>query len=373
MAPNSDVEIVGDAIAVDDASRASNPRNRKPSAKSQESQANQELYETVINGGLKAPKKTTRTAAANAATSGKSKAACPSGDDVTGWRMVLEELGNLKEMAVQQQDTIKDLREELRALKQPMEKTANEAQDIKTRVTEELKHVHERLDTIGSNPALNNYTNVSPNPTYAEVARTPPNSFPGNVVSISSMGTTPSTMTDTLYCTIDTSGVASEDTDKISAGAIRTAVENEIRTTTDQTNWRCRAVTKDARNSHRIRIACRDEAEHNTVKQAMEAKLMSGARILRDELFPIRVDNVNCTAALDETGNIWTGATEAFAKENDTQIAKIAWLSNRDVPKAYGLMVVYLNKGSDAHCLFREGFFYARGESGYTKMFKRRP
>jgi hypothetical protein len=180
-------------------------------------------------------------------------------------------------------------------------------------------------------------------------------------------------MTDTLYCTVDTTGVASEDADKISAGVIRMEVENEIRTTTDQANWRCRAVTKDAKNPHRIRIACRNEAEHNAVKIAMEAKLVSGARILRDELFPIRVDNVNRTAALDETGNIRTGATEAFAKENDTQIAKIAWLSNREVPKAYGSMVVYLNKGSDARRLLQEGFFYAGGESGYTKTFERRP
>jgi len=80
-------------------------------------------------------------------------------------------------------------------------------------MTEELKHVHERLDTIGNNALLINHTNTNSNLSYAEVARTPPNSLPGNVVSISSLGTTPSTITDTLYCTIDTSKVANEDTD----------------------------------------------------------------------------------------------------------------------------------------------------------------
>ena len=117
MAPNSDVEITGDAIAVDDASRTSSQRNRKPSAKSQESQENQELYDTVINGGPKAPKRSTRTVTVNATTTGNSKTACPSGDDATGWRMVLEELGTLREIVVQQQNTIKDLREKLQALK----------------------------------------------------------------------------------------------------------------------------------------------------------------------------------------------------------------------------------------------------------------
>ena len=59
------------------------------------------------------------------------------------------------------------------------------------------------------------------------------------------MGTTPSTMTDTLYCTLDISRVASEDTDKILAGVVRTVVEDEMRTTIKQANWRCWAVTKD--------------------------------------------------------------------------------------------------------------------------------
>jgi hypothetical protein len=291
---------------------------------------------------------------------------------VVEWRKVVELMGiicnevkSLRETVIKQQETINDLRDQ-------HGETCSELRALKTLMTEELKQVHDRLDAIGSNPALNNYVNASPNRSYAEVARSPPNSSLGNVVSISSMGTTPSTMTDTLYCTIDTSKVANDDLDKISTGAVRVAVEKEMRTTTDQANWRCRAVTKDAKNPHRLRIACRDEAEHKAVKHAIEANLTPGVRILRDELFPIRVDNVNRTAVLDETGNIRNGAAEALSGENDTQIAKIAWLSNRDLPKAYGSMVVYLNRGSDAHRFLLEGFFYAGGESGYTKTFERR-
>jgi hypothetical protein len=42
-------------------------------------------------------------------------------------------------------------------------------------------------------------------------------------------GHTPSTMTDTLYCTIDTSIVGKEDKDKVQPGVIRKAIEDEIR------------------------------------------------------------------------------------------------------------------------------------------------
>ncbi len=53
----------------------------------------------------------------------------------------------------------------------------------------------------------------SPRPSYAEVARTLPTSQPSNVQTLSTGGTTLSTFTSTLYCTIDTSrveGVASD-------------------------------------------------------------------------------------------------------------------------------------------------------------------
>jgi hypothetical protein len=105
-------------------------------------------------------------------------------------------------------------------------------------------------------------------------------------------------------------------------------VEDEMRSTTKQANWRCRAVTKDPKNPHRVRIACRDEAEQKVVKLAVESKIAPGIRILRDDLFPIRVDNVNRTAVLDEAGEVRAGAAEAFSRENDTQVAKIGWLSD---------------------------------------------
>ena len=104
----------------------------------------------------------------------------------------------------------------------------------------------------------------------------------------------------------------------------------------------------------------------------MEVNLVRGARILRDDIFPIRVDSVNRTAVLDKEGKVRAGAAEAFSKENNTEITKIAWLSNKDIPKAYGSMVVYLNKRANTYRFLYESFFYAGGELGYTKAFKRR-
>ncbi|KAL2255925.1 hypothetical protein VTK26DRAFT_2474 [Humicola hyalothermophila] len=116
----------------------------------------------------------------------------------------------------------------------------------------------------------------------------------------------------------------------------------------------------------------RNEEEAKKIKDIVEAKKAPGARVLRDQLYPVKVDNVNRMAVLDHEGKVLSGATEALGHENDMQIAKVAWLSRRDNAKAYGSMVVYVTKAGDARRLLNEGFFYAGGESGYTGLFERR-
>ncbi|KAJ5737265.1 uncharacterized protein N7483_002390 [Penicillium malachiteum] len=119
------------------------------------------------------------------------------------------------------------------------------------------------------------------------------------------------------------------------------------------TLWRCRAVTVSPRNNNRIRIACRDEAEHQLVKKVAEAKIGAGARVLRDDLYPIKVDSVRRTAVLDENHDVLSGAAAALSEENDTNVAKIMWLSSKEAAKPYGSMVEnpgrpeFLNIGHD--------------------------
>lgn len=59
---------------------------------------------------------------------------------------------------------------------------------------------------------------------------------PSSSASQPAAGTTASNITDTLYCTIDTSRVEDRDKNKAQPGAIRQAIEEEIRTTDVGTN-----------------------------------------------------------------------------------------------------------------------------------------
>jgi hypothetical protein len=154
--------------------------------------------------------------------------------------------------------------------------------------------------------------------------------------------------------------------------ALRKLIENEMRAPGDQPKWRCVAVTRDRGNINRLRILGRNEEEVKKIKDIIEAKKTPGARVLRDQLYPVKVDNVNRTAVIDHEGRVLPGATEALGQENEVQIAKLAWLSRRGTAKAYGSMVIYVTKAGDARRLLNDGFFYAGGESGYTGIFERR-
>jgi hypothetical protein len=211
----------------------------------------------------------------------------------------------------------------------------------------------------------------SPNPSYADVARTPPGSHPSNLKTLSNQ-TTPSTLTDTLYCTVDVSNVEEAESGMANAGNIRQEIEKGMREREAGSGWRCVAVTRDSRNIARIRITCRDESELARVREVAEKTKAVGSRVLRDQWYPIKVDNACRTAVLDENGEVRAGVTEMLEKENDVDIAKLSWLSRKDSPKAYGSMVVYVTKRADTARLLEGQYFDVDGESAFARVFEPR-
>ena len=99
-----------------------------------------------------------------------------------------------------------------------------------------------------------------------------------------SSATTPSTFTDTLFCTVDTSRVEEGEKNEVQVADIRKAIEKEIRTQEDMGRWRCTAVVKEARNPDRIRVVCRDEGEVQLIREAAQKITVPGVRVLRDQL-----------------------------------------------------------------------------------------
>ncbi|EAQ91975.1 predicted protein [Chaetomium globosum CBS 148.51] len=274
------------------------------------------------------------------------------------YRMITEQrntIGELREVICKQHDAIQELHRQLA--------------DTRTQLSEELRQARDQIDTLQRHPVAMASSQPSARGSYAEVARTPPSSQPSGVRTLSSRNTTPSSFTDTLFCTIDTSRVEEKEKGNVQVADIRKAIETEARAQESMGDWRCAAVVKEARNPDRVRVICRDEGEVQLVKEAAVKISVPGVRVLRDQLYPVRVDNANRTAVLDADGNILPGAAEVLGTENDVNIAKIAWLSRKDTSKAYGSMVVYVTKGSEARRLLDGRYFHLAGESAYTTVF----
>jgi hypothetical protein len=58
-------------------------------------------------------------------------------------------------------------------------------------------------------------------------------------------------------------------------------------------------VIRYSRNAERIRIARRYAAELQRVKEAAQKTAAGGPRVLRDQLYAVKVDNANRAAVLD--------------------------------------------------------------------------
>ncbi|KAH7247633.1 uncharacterized protein BKA55DRAFT_70561 [Fusarium redolens] len=121
----------------------------------------------------------------------------------------------------------------------------------------------------------------------------------------------PSTPTDTLFYTIDTSPIGEEKKAKSQVREVRLAIEEKVRARDGRQSWRCAAVIKDTRNADRIKVVCRDEAEMQLVREVAEKAVVKGTRVIRDQLYPVKVDGTNRTAVLDSSGEVLPGTTEA--------------------------------------------------------------
>lgn len=64
------------------------------------------------------------------------------------------------------------------------------------------------------------------------------------------------------------------------------------------------AVNRDRGSVNRLRIIGRDEEEVKRIKNIIEARKTPGVRVLRDRLYPVKIDNVNRTAVIDPNGKV---------------------------------------------------------------------
>ena len=176
-------------------------------------------------------------------------------------------------------DQRKEMQDQRKEHESKMEGLLTQIESLQTRVAE-------LTDTINNCPST--VYGPSPANSYGNVAASPPNSQPSNIRTITSVGSAGSRTTDTPYCTIDTSRAREESRDRTGPGDIRQAIETEMRTREGHANWRCAAVIRDAKNTKRIKIACRDESELQLVKKAHRKLLRLSAGFSETSCSPLK-------------------------------------------------------------------------------------
>lgn len=201
----------------------------------------------------------------------------------------------------------------------------------------------------------------SPGTSYASVLGNAPAMYRSGPPSF-----TPAPRRD-IRCTIDTTRAEHART----PGQIRAAIEETYTTLLSEENWKCMALMTDPREPRRIRVICRSAKEQEDLKKAIEKILQPGERLMRDQLYPVKIDSARRDFILDEFNQVRPEAAEILSKENNVQIAKVNWLSNKDSHKAYGSFVAYLTTSEHAATILEYQWLNVGGESAKANRFKR--
>ncbi|KAL9561263.1 hypothetical protein ACKAV7_014618 [Fusarium commune] len=267
------------------------------------------------------------------------------------------------------------MQEQIDELKRMQQHASRDIEPLQVQAAAEIKHIHEKLDIIARR-AVTGSAQTNPRQSFADIARVPPTEGPSGGVRrpepVSPPAPLLSSPGEDLFCTIDISGASDDGSDKAQIGEVRQAIEAAVRIRKKDERWRCAAVIRGARNANIIKVICRDEAELHMVREAALGADMPRAKILRERLYPVKINGANRSAVLDSNGNLLPGVTEALGQENEVTIAKMNWLSDKGNGKVYGSMVVYVTMERDARRLLEHKYFHLGGESARTSVFEPR-
>ena len=116
-------------------------------------------------------------------------------------------------------------------------------------------------------------------------------------------------MADELYCIMNFSRVEHcRGITKAGPAALRKNIEEEVQKQDEK--LRVKAVIKNRRLPDRMRILCRNEKELKYVKSAAVAIATRGACVLKDQLYPVNINNARADAMMELSHHLWLTVTE---------------------------------------------------------------
>ena len=146
---------------------------------------------------------------------GENEANSQTGTGKTSLQILLEVISEQRNMISELREVVNKQRNTIEELHRQSRQTESALLDTKAQLSEELRQAREQIDALVRNSSFTAASQPSPRTSYADIARTPPASQPSGVRTLSTSNTTPSTFTDTLFCTIDTLRVEEGEKEKV--------------------------------------------------------------------------------------------------------------------------------------------------------------
>ena len=126
-----------------------------------------------------------------------------------------------------------------------------------------------------------------------------------------------------LYCVMDFSQVEHcEGTLKADPVALRKKIEEEIQK--QDKKFRVKAVIRDRRSPDHLPILFRNEEELKNVKSTAAAIATHRSRVLRDQLYPVKINNARADVILIPDNSLKPNIASEIAEENNTKLTKVA-------------------------------------------------
>jgi hypothetical protein len=124
-----------------------------------------------------------------------------------------------------------------------------------------------------------------------------------------------------LYSTIDRSRVGDEDKSMAQPGAVR-----KVRTVrrTREPALRC---ADQRRQEYRTHQGSMQRRSGPSADQGRGSKDRAGAPVLRDQIYPVKVDNASRVAVLNQEGKVLPGAAEVLAKKMRSVLPELCGLA----------------------------------------------
>jgi hypothetical protein len=159
------------------------------------------------------------------------------------------EVNGLKETLRKQEKIIKEQSDMVREQSSTIKELQGQVEAIQNQSAEECKQLQEQLDTIMNITVKEAHMQTKLQQSYADMISGGQSSHQQDAPS-GPLG--PPRLTNTLFCTIDTSRVGEEDKAKTQIANVRQLIEKEIRGNENMKSWRCAAVLKDSKNANRV-------------------------------------------------------------------------------------------------------------------------